>query len=90
MVDKPLLPPVRSDILFRRVGDEWILFDPVADQLHSVNLAAAMVWRLLADGESRESIESAIAEAFDGRANGDPVGEAIEQFRRAGLLQPDP
>ncbi len=82
------LPRVRTDVVFRRVGDEWVLFDPVADQLHSINLVAALVWRLLADGDSRGEIELALAEAFEERMAGDPLAESIAQFRDAGLLAP--
>lgn len=88
MSSQPHAPQVRADVLFRRVGDDWILFDPVRDQLHSINLVAALVWRMLADGDSLSEIEAEVAQAFADKVQGDPSGEAIAQFRTAGLLEP--
>ena len=38
-------PPVaRNDVLLRRVGSEWVLFDARKDRAHVLNLTAAVVW----------------------------------------------
>ena len=90
MVANSSLPQTRTDVVFRRVGDEWVLFDPEADQLHAINLAAALVWRLLSDGEDRETIQESLIEAFGDRMVGDPLAESLAQFQNAGLLKPGP
>ena len=34
-------PRVRDDVVFRRVGEDWIVFDPVTQRIHVLNLSAA-------------------------------------------------
>jgi hypothetical protein len=85
------LPKGRADVIFRPLDDSWVLFDPRADQLHVLNLSAALVWTHL-DGEtSVEGIADAVGAAFTppmagSRAQAD-VEAVVERFRAAGLLE---
>ena len=42
-------PSARTDLVFRRLADEWVVLDSTTDQLHVLNLTAALVW-LACDG----------------------------------------
>jgi len=84
-------PPVaRNDVLLRRVGSEWVLFDARRDRAHVLNLTAAVVWTYL-DGEHGSD---AIAEAI-ARDVRDSAPEAIRtdveqllaRFASEGLLR---
>ena len=84
------LPRSRSDVVFRPLDDSWVLFDPVAEQLHVLNLSAALVWDHL-DGESSlEVIAEAVGSAFNPPKTAAEVKADVQQtlarFREAGLL----
>ena len=40
----PDTPHRREDVVFRPLADDWVLFDPKANQIHVLNLSAALVW----------------------------------------------
>lgn len=80
-------PRVREDVVFRRVAEDWILFDPASQQIHVLNLTAALVWSFCTGDADVAAIEGQVREAF-GIALEDPkVGEALQGFLDAGLLQ---
>jgi len=79
-------PQVRDDVVFRRVAEDWILFDPASQQIHVLNLTAALVWSFCTGDADVAAIEGQVKEAF-GIANQDPkVEEALQGFLDAGLL----
>jgi PqqD family protein of HPr-rel-A system len=83
-------PKSRSDVICRPLDDSWVLFDPRAEQLHVLNLSAALVWEHL-DGEtSLEAIAEAVGSAFDPPMAASQVVEdvrdTLDRFRAAGLL----
>ncbi len=84
-------PKGRADVVFRPLDDSWVLFDPRAEQLHVLNLSAALVWEHL-DGETtREGIAEAVGSAFDppitaSQAMAD-VEAVLERFTESGLLE---
>jgi hypothetical protein len=83
-------PKSRSDVIFRPLDDSWVLFDPVSEQLHVLNLSAALVWAHL-DGESTpETVADAVGSAFSPQRTADQVFTDVMQtlgrFRDAGLL----
>lgn len=45
-----MLPMARGDVVLRRVGNEWVLFEAARDRTHVLNLTAAVVWTYC-DGE---------------------------------------
>jgi len=83
-------PKRRSDVIFRPLDDSWVLFDPRTEQLHVLNLSAALIWEHL-DGEtSLDGIAKAVGSAFDppitaSQAMTD-VEPVLERFRETGLL----
>lgn len=83
-------PRARDDLMFRQVDDEWVVFDPAANELHVLNLSAALIWSHLTGDVSAEEIAGAVREAFGiepERAAAD-VQAALERFESAGLLAP--
>ena len=86
------LPKSRSDVIFRPLDDSWVLFDPRAEQLHVLNLSAALVWAHI-DGETfPQAIAEAVGSAFDppqtaAQVMADVVA-TLDRFREAGLLEP--
>ena len=84
-------PRARDDVMFRQVDDEWVVFDPASNDLHVLNLSAALIWSHLTGDVSAEAIAAAVQEAFGievERAEADVIA-ALEGFRSAGLLAPD-
>jgi len=87
----PALPVGRTDVLLRRVGNEWVLFDASQGRAHVLNLTAAVVWTYC-DGEHASD---AIAEAIGRELKGGPtrtdiradVDQVLKRFSAEGLLQ---
>lgn len=87
----PRRPSSRSDIVFRELADEWVLFDPDGRRLHVMNLTAALVWSHCTGEHSFEQIVSAVRDAFEDPPardrTEDDVREALETFVRKDLLE---
>jgi PqqD family protein of HPr-rel-A system len=82
-------PRAREDVMFRQVDDEWVVFDPAANQLHVLNLSAALVWSHCTGDFSPHEIARALEDAYglEGERAQADVRAAIERFRGAGLLE---
>lgn len=81
-------PEARPDVVFRRVGEDWVLFDPEGQRLHVLNLAAALVWSHCTGELDVEGIERAVREAFAPEVERPGVGDVLRVFQDAGLLRP--
>ncbi|MFC1639271.1 PqqD family protein [Gemmatimonadota bacterium] len=85
------LPKSRSDVIFRPLDDSWVLFDPRAEQLHVLNLSAALVWAHLDGASSPEVIAEAVGSAFNPPQNAaqvlTDVLATLDRFREASLLE---
>ena len=83
-------PNGRPDVIFRPLDDSWVLFDPVAEQLHVLNLSAALIWAHLDGQSSPQEIAVAVGSAFSPPQTADQVmpdvQRTLERFREAGLL----
>lgn len=88
------LPKGRCDVIFRPLDDSWVLYDPRSEQLHVLNLSAALVWEHL-DGETPiEAVAEAVGSAFRppvtaAQALSD-VESVLARLYEAGLLDPAP
>ncbi len=86
----PGRPLAREDVLFRQLDDQWVIFDPVTDRLHALNLSAALVWTACTGERRIDEIVDDVAESFDPPVDRErtlgEVTEAIERFREQGLL----
>ena len=75
-------------MLFRQVDDEWVVFDPASNELHVLNLPAALIWSHCTGEHGRDEIAARLAEAYElelERARAD-VESALARFQKAGLL----
>ena len=79
-------PQAREDVVFRKVGEDWVLFDSRSQKIHVLNLSGALVWSFCTGDSDVPSIEAEVRKAF-GIALQDPqVAEALEGFLQEGLL----
>ncbi len=81
-------PRARDDVLFRQVDDEWVVFDPAANQLHVLNLPAALVWSHCTGDLTPGEIAAALRDAYgiDAERAAADVEAALSRFHEAGLL----
>lgn len=83
-------PTARDDVLLRRVGSEWVLFDSRADRAHVLNLTAAVVWTYCDGGHDRDAIAEAIAAELPGtspQAIRPDIEQVLRRFALEGLLR---
>lgn len=78
-------PKARDDVIFRKAGDEWLLYDPGTDDIHVLNLSAALAWSLCTGDHGVEEIQRQVEEAFLATSGSD-VSEIIDEFQAAGLF----
>ncbi len=81
-------PRARSDLVFRRVGEDWVLFDPDGQRLHVLNLTAALVWSFCTGEHGVATIEEHVRRAFGDEVDDPGVRAVLQDFREARLLEP--
>ena len=89
--DPEFSPRVRDDLVFRRLDDEWVVYDPKSEQLHVLNASAAVVWLCCAGESKLDEIVDAVRDAFDGTVDRQTVElevrNTVDSFAKKGLLQ---
>jgi len=83
----PATPSPCGDVLFRRVGEDWLLFDPRTQDVHVLNLTAALVWAHCDGEHDEEDIRGAVTDIYPGVDAISEVRRALERFRELGLLE---
>jgi len=76
-------------LLFERIDQELIVFDPVRGEGHALNEAAAALFDLCDGQTSRAAMATALAERFSLPENEDIVELALCELRDAGLAIDD-
>ena len=79
-------PVARDDVVFRRVGEDWVLFDPESQRIHVLNLTAALVWSFCTGDYEVQHIEGQVRDAFEETTDDGGVAEALQGFKAADLL----
>ena len=79
-------PRARDDVIFRKTGDEWLLYDPNTDDIHVLNLSAALAWTLCTGDNDVDEIQRQVEEAFLTSSVNSDVSEIIDEFQAAGLF----
>ena len=79
-------PRARDDVIFRKTGDEWLLYDPSTDDIHVLNLSAALAWTLCTGDNGVDQIQREVEEAFRTNSGSGDVAEIIDEFQAAGLF----
>ena len=88
--DRSALPRGREDVVLRQLDEDWVLYDPVTNQLHIINVPAALIWEHCDGDTTFEQICGELAKAFED----DPptasvaqgVTDALATFSEKGLL----
>lgn len=67
------------------------MYDPVGQQIHILNPTAALLWTLMDGATDRDDLVRRVADAFHDAPELEEVREdvddALDRFRRAGLLR---
>ena len=86
----PDRPRAREDVVFRRLEDEWVLYDPKGQNMHVLNASAGVIWLHLDGTKTLEDLVEHTRAAFDPPAPVEVVRNdvvtALEQFACKGLL----
>jgi broad specificity phosphatase PhoE len=83
-------PQARPDLLLRRVGSEWVLYDAARERAHVLNLTAAVIWTYCDGQHERASIADAIARetpGIDAATIRSDVDDTLRRFADEGLLR---
>jgi hypothetical protein len=85
-------PARRPDVEWITFDGEAVLYDPTAHTLHRLNAGATAVWAACDGTVPMDRITSAIEDAYSGSPGeiARDVPAVIAQFRRLGLLRPEP
>ncbi len=90
MTDPAACPRAREDVILRPLEDEWVLYDPVAQELHTVNRSAALIWTHCTGEETPADIAAALVAVYEQQATPEQltadVARALAMFRERGLL----
>lgn len=82
-------PMRKTGVISQRAGDDTLLYDRAADQVHLLNAVAAAIWAQCDGRHSPEAIAAGLARAFAGAAGHDlaaDVAAALAMFADRGLL----
>jgi len=83
-------PVARPDLVLRRVGSEWVLYDAAREKAHVLNLTAAVIWTYCDGTFERSAIADAIAREVPGLEPTrirDDVNDVLRRFADEGLLR---
>ena len=84
-------PTRRSDVVFRPVGSEWVVYDPENNEMHVLNLTSALVWEMCRGDTSPEEMATLLAELLTDAPGPDVlrmhVTDALAAFTERGLLR---
>ncbi len=88
---RPLDRPVaRPDLVLKRVGSEWVLYDAARQRAHVLNLTAAVIWTYCDGTHERASIADVIARdvpSLDSNTIRTDIEQVLRRFADEGLLQ---
>jgi hypothetical protein len=80
-------PKTRDEVVFRQVGEGWVLFDPVAQRIHVLNLTSALLWSFCTGESDVPALDMEVRRAFGAAVDDPQVPHALQGFLDAGLLQ---
>ncbi|HER20169.1 MAG TPA: PqqD family protein [Chromatiales bacterium] len=85
-------PPTRRDgIEMRKLGNEWLLYDPRSGIVHIINGTAHLVWELCDGTRNPADIEAALTAAYEVPENADvrkDLEHILQSFLEKDLLVP--
>lgn len=82
-------PEGRDDLVIRKSGDAWLLYDPTRDSRHPLDSTAALVWSFCT-GENRvDVIRAKVLGAQEPGDSAEDVQEILDGFQAAGFFVED-
>lgn len=88
--DAPERPAGREDVVFRQLDDEWVLYDPGSNKLHTLNLTAALVWTHCDGTRTTDDLATAVGETYEQVPDLDrvvsDVAEVVARLHAEGLF----
>jgi Mg2+/Co2+ transporter CorB len=82
--------PLRKDgVLSRKLGKEWMLFDPEKGAIHIINAMAEFVWNMCDGSHSLDEMERRLKDVYqvpDGANLNRDLQSIIQSFTSMGLL----
>ncbi|MFZ7111191.1 MAG: PqqD family protein [Desulfatiglandales bacterium] len=83
-------PQKKPNVHARKLGDEWLLYDPETERLHIVNQTAEYVWRLCDGKNSLEKIKAELRTRYDiadEQQLHNDLTSILNEFDQIGVLQ---
>jgi hypothetical protein len=80
----------RQGLVIRKVSDEVVVYDTVRHVAHCLNPSAALVFQRADGTTSSVGLAASLRQAVDARADERWVDLALDELRRAHLLEEDP
>jgi Coenzyme PQQ synthesis protein D (PqqD) len=87
---QPPRPMGRDDVILRQLDDEWVIYDPLSQELHVLNQTAALVWLYCTGDKTSVDIVAALQRVFEDQVSTDQlasdVDRALEKFHELRLF----
>lgn len=80
-------PKARDDVAFRVVGEGWVLFDPLSQRIHVLDVVDALLWSFCTGESDVPALDAEVRRSFGAAVDDPGVGEALQRFLDAGLLE---
>jgi len=80
-------PKVRDDVAFRLAGEGWVLFDPLSQRIHVLDVVDALLWSYCTGESDVPGLDEEVRRAFGAAVDEPGVSEALQRFLDAGLLE---
>lgn len=78
-------PMGRDGVILRQLDDEWVIYNPLSQELHVLNQTAALVWLFCTGDKTSADIVAALQLVFGGQVSADQLASevdgALEKFR---------
>lgn len=78
----PPRPRTREDLVFRAVGDDWVVYDPRTRDLHVLNVTAAAVWACCDGTLTPDEIAREVGTHLNGAPDADTVRRDVDEVLR--------
>lgn len=83
------LPNHNPTLIESEVGDQVLLYDPILDKFHALNLAAKLIWELSKSGSDELGAAKTFEAYFGGKETDyiKDISSVIEEFQKLGIFQ---
>ena len=71
-------PRGRDDVILRQLDDEWVIYDPLSQELHVLNPTAALVWLYCTGDKTSSAIVAALEGVFQDQVSTHQLASDVE------------